>query len=1166
MNTKLLLAMLLPFSALGLQWLLWPWIKPFVWFLFFPTVFFSAQLGGLKGGLISTVISAVIVWFVFIPPQFVWTIYKSANFYSVGMFMIMGYLISDAQQRLQLARQRTETALSEARNANAKVTELYQQTLELDQLKSQFFANVSHELRTPLTLIISPLARRLTSAELSASERSETEMLLRNAKLLNRHVDDLLDAAKLESGHVELTYTRVDIGALVRGLACQFDSLAQEKLIQYHYHAIPTLQAEVDEEKLQRILLNLLSNAFKFTPNGGVIEVRLSAQAGQAIIDVQDNGPGIPVEFRTTVFERFRQVQGDAQRRFGGTGLGLAIAKEFAEQMAGAVYLTEPPGGGALFSLQLPLQAPKQHTIVDAAPEFQAPIDLQILDELRHRSPPLPALPNTPAEQYAPLILVVEDNLDMSAFITDSLRPYYRVVCAADGEQGLQQALTLKPDLIISDIMMPRLSGDQMVAALRSQVNPFDAPIIMLSAKADDDLRVHLLQQGVQSYLTKPFLVEELLAGVGNLISSSKRNSDKLDETEARFQATFEQAAVGIALLAPDGQWLRVNRKLCEIVGYSQHELMGLTFQHITHADDLDTDLNQVRRMLAGEIQTYALEKRYIRKNSELIWINLTVALARKPDGSPDYFISVVENIQARKQAEQALKASELALKTAQRLANIGSWHWDVVTDTHTWSAEVYNIYGRDPALAPADYQEAATYFTPKSWAKLATAVEKCLKEQLSYECDAEVVRPDGEHRWVVARGQAGCAADGGLVDLYGTVQDITERKQAEENLRKSQAQLKIFIKHAPISTAMLDREMNYLSTSGRWLQEFSTGYSELLGRNHYQVHPDIPAEWKIIHQQALAGATLKNDDDLWIRKDGSKHWLRWAVLPWTNENGEIGGIIISTEDITDRKLAEQEVLRLNANLEQRIAERTAELSIANHELDSFAYAVSHDLRAPLRAMSGFSQALSEDYGEQLQGEAKTYLQQISLASEKMSALIDGLLALSRSVRGALRCDDIDISALSERLLRELLQHEPNRQVSFKVQPGLNVHGDMCMIEIVMTNLLHNAWKYTLNTPGAHIRVYAEQRHDSRYICVADNGAGFDCAYANRLFQPFQRLHRQEEFPGIGIGLATVQRIVTRHGGRIEATSEPGKGAIFSFTLTDTPAELASGKLRTDDK
>ncbi len=249
-------------------------------------------------------------------------------------------------------------------------------------------------------------------------------------------------------------------------------------------------------------------------------------------------------------------------------------------------------------------------------------------------------------------------------------------------------------------------------------------------------------------------------------------------------------------------------------------------------------------------------------------------------------------------------------------------------------------------------------------------------------------------------------------------------------------------------------------------------------------------------------------------------------------------------------KSREMAIKQLNADLEQRVAQRTLQLTNANRELESFAYAVSHDLRAPLRAMSGFSQALKEDYGHQLENEARDYLHQIVIACRKMGELIDGLLLLSRCTRGELRNNTVGISDLSLRLLNDLAKQSSARKVAVQVEAGLQAVGDPRMVEVMMSNLLDNAWKYTAHTALPNIRVYAEEQDGVDYLCVADNGAGFDMAHSNRLFQPFQRLHRQDEFPGIGIGLATVQRIVHRHGGIIQARGEPGKGATFCFTLS----------------
>lgn len=291
----------------------------------------------------------------------------------------------------------------------------------------------------------------------------------------------------------------------------------------------------------------------------------------------------------------------------------------------------------------------------------------------------------------------------------------------------------------------------------------------------------------------------------------------------------------------------------------------------------------------------------------------------------------------------------------------------------------------------------------------------------------------------------------------------------------------------------------------------------------------------------------------------GRRKWVR-AQGRRVLEDGQPVRLEGITQDITERRAAQEALQALNAELERRVVERTAELQAANAELDSFAYAVSHDLRAPLRAMSGFAQALVEDHGGQLDAEARSYLDEIVHGSARMGELIDGLLALSRSLRGALRADDVDLSALALQCLQELQRAEPQRRVTLRIVPGLHASGDRRMLDAVLHNLLGNAWKYSTGTPEACISFGSEQVDGQTWFVVQDNGAGFDMAHAGRLFKAFARLHRQDEFPGLGIGLATVQRIIQRHGGRIVAEAVPGRGATFRFTL---PARRSDPLLET---
>jgi PAS domain S-box-containing protein len=376
---------------------------------------------------------------------------------------------------------------------------------------------------------------------------------------------------------------------------------------------------------------------------------------------------------------------------------------------------------------------------------------------------------------------------------------------------------------------------------------------------------------------------------------------------------------------------------------------------------------------------------------------------------------------------------------------------------------------------------------------------------------------------------------------------------RANESLLESEQRLASVIGSAMDAVIAIDDQQCVTLFNGAAEAMFGYRAVEMVGHPLEQL---IPRRYRSGHAQHIEGfgrarTTRRRMGQLGrvygLRRDGTEFPVEASISQTEVAGAKVYTVIL--RDITERLRAEEEILRLNAQLERRVEERTAELQAANQELESFGYTVAHDLRAPLRAMEGFSQALIEDYGERVDGEARIYLNQIIRGSEHLGELIDGLLQLSRSVRGELRRDRVDLSALAEEILAELARVEPSRKVSWQVERGLTVRADDRMMEVVMRNLLGNAWKYTVTARTAQIRVYASDEGAQRVFHVADNGVGFDMAHSVKLFQPFQRLHRQDEFPGIGIGLATVQRILHRHGGQIQATSAPGQGAEFSFWL-----------------
>lgn len=424
-------------------------------------------------------------------------------------------------ETLQHSKQMAD-ASRQLKDANAELATLYERTRELDKLKSQFFANVSHELRTPLALILGQVETLLGSEAVLEEQRRPMESIARNARILLKQVNDLLDASKIEAGKMTVNYTDVDVSDLVRLIAGQFDSLAVERQIDYQVEADEPIAAQVDPEKLQCILINLVSNAFKFTPQGGKIRCSLRYSRDKATLEVADSGPGIAPEHREVIFERFRQLDGSNTRHFGGTGLGLAIARDFVALHKGAISISDAPEGGALFIVDIPVQAPEGSKMQQSSTKSvllgvtRAGLTLEELRGSNIEAPKSRSL----ADLDKPLVLVVEDNHEMNRFILDVLAKHYRVIPAFNGREGLDKTLSARPDLIITDMMMPEMSGEDLIRSLRQRRDFSAIPIIMLTAKADELGRIELLRIGANDYLTKPFSVEELRARVKNLIDA----------------------------------------------------------------------------------------------------------------------------------------------------------------------------------------------------------------------------------------------------------------------------------------------------------------------------------------------------------------------------------------------------------------------------------------------------------------------------------------------------------------------------------------------------------------------------------------------------------------------------------------------------------------------
>jgi PAS domain S-box-containing protein len=536
------------------------------------------------------------------------------------------------------------------RGANDEITRLYEQAKELDQLKTDFFATVSHELRTPLTLILGP-AERMRAAATAEGLQRELDVVARNARLLLRHVNDLLDLQKLEATQTRLEHADADLAHLVRLVAGSFETAAQDAHMELVIVAPPVLAAQVDPGRFGQIVLNLISNAFKFTPPGGRVRITLRATGERAVLEVADSGPGIAPEHRALVFERFRQLEGGTTRRLGGTGLGLAITKNLVELHGGSIAIAGAPEGGALFVVELPRMAPAG---TELAPPSEPDLAARAQRAVEAFARPAPTDDAIVGPPDAPLVLVVEDNPDMSRFVVEGLAEHYRVARALDGTRGLQLALELRPDLVISDIMLPGMGGDALLRALRSHSELDHTLVVLASARADDALRLRLLAEGAHDYITKPFSLEELRIRVDNLLAGRRVTQDET------VSALVRSAVDGIVTMDEHGIIRSFNPAAERMFGYAAHEVIGRNVRMLMPSPHREHHSGYLARYLAeGFPRIIGIGRALEGVSHDGRAFPMHLAVSELWIGGRRMFAGFVRDMTVQKQLEEQLRHSQ---------------------------------------------------------------------------------------------------------------------------------------------------------------------------------------------------------------------------------------------------------------------------------------------------------------------------------------------------------------------------------------------------------------------------------------------------------------------------------------------------------------------------
>jgi PAS domain S-box-containing protein len=470
------------------------------------------------------------------------------------------------------------------------------------------------------------------------------------------------------------------------------------------------------------------------------------------------------------------------------------------------------------------------------------------------------------------------------------------------------------------------------------------------------------------------------------------------------------------------------------------------------------------------------------------------------------------------------------------------------------WSRAASTIYGwtaKEAAGRPVD-ELLGTVF-PAAF----TDIQRQMLETGLWE--GELMQSTRTGQTIVVRSRWAARRDSqGKVDaLLQINRDITAEKVVHDALARSEFQFRYMVENADEGIVQTSPTGSILFANQRFTDLLGVPYEGIIGRSIFDFTDE--AGYHLVQGQPGVGATGTHDtfspEVTWICADGRKVFTRVSAAAMQDQEGEHIGSLSLIRDIGEKKKAQELLANLSQELEVRVAARTVELASVNQELKAFAYSVSHDLRAPLRGIDGFSQALLEDYSDSLDETGRDYLRRLRASAQRMATLIDDMLTLSRVNRGSAAAAAVDLGVLAGEVLDDLRILEPKRQVTFLTTGDLAASADPRLTRILLTNLIGNAWKFTAGKTPATIELGVDLTGDEKTYFVRDDGVGFDMNYVGKLFRPFQRLHTQAQFPGSGIGLATVQRIVKRHGGSVRAEGEPDHGATFYFTL---PAGVAS--------
>lgn len=697
----------------------------------------------------------------------------------------------------------------------------------------------------------------------------------------------------------------------------------------------------------------------------------------------------------------------------------------------------------------------------------------------------------------------------------------------------------------------------------------------MNNDRLSDQTLIHRLEGKIRELEQRIQNLTEIEAGIGT-------EKEHCDGENFRRLTENAQDLIYRYEFSPQRGFTYVSPAATPITGYTPEEHYAdpeLAFK-LVHPEDR----HLLEAMARGETASdQPLLLRWVRKDGETIWTEQRNTPIFNDAGELVALEGIARDVTEQVQAKEALIKNERFLQNVFDAIQDGISVLDTdlnVIQTNCWMEETY--FQQMPLKDRKCYVVYQQRQSPCPWCPTLRAIE-------SGEPHTEIVpfpSPDDPTGWIELSAFPLCDEQGDVIGVIEYLKDITERKRVERALWESEVKFRTLVDQAPEALFLHDLDGRIMDVNQATVERYGYTREQLLQMRAGAIDPDYVeredggAFWRELRKQNLMRfeachrrrdghifpveihlsaiefggeeRILALANDITERKRAEEQmWAAQTKLEiLLNEAEQSRRALLSV--IEDQKMAEEEIRKLNVELEARVRNRTAQLEAANQELEAFAYSVSHDLRAPLRAMDGFSAALLSHYGGQLDAQGQHYLERIQAASKRMDDLISDLLNLSRVTRREMSRQQVNLSGLAREIADELQAERPQRQVEFVIAADVHVQGDAHLLRVVLQNLIGNAWKFTGKRERARIEFGVLDASPTRphpVYFVRDNGVGFDITYADKLFVPFQRLHGMREFPGAGIGLATVRRIIARHGGYIWTEAAVDEGAAFYFTL-----------------